>query len=95
MQSRTFSSSLYLGVRFSLWIKILVSSEIAIQFHEADRAYTREIIASHLEAKDRPTVMACLFGDVAAHNLGYPPQGLSPRAGLALALHEAKRLKSK
>jgi hypothetical protein len=62
---------------------------------EADLAYTREIMAPHKDAKDRPTVMACLFGDVAAHNLGYPPQGLSPRAGLALALHEAKQLKSK
>jgi len=52
-----------------------------------DLAYTREIITPHLDAKDRPTVMTCLFGDVAAPALGYPPQGLSPRAGLALALH--------
>jgi hypothetical protein len=35
--------------------------------------------------------MACLFGDVAAHALGYPPQGLSPRAGLALALYDARK----
>jgi hypothetical protein len=55
-----------------------------------DLAYTREIIAPHLDAKDRPTVMTCLFGDVAAHSLGYPPQGLSPRAGFELALHEAR-----
>jgi len=40
-----------------------------------DLAYTREIITPHLDAKDRPTVMTCLFGDVAAHSLGYPPQG--------------------
>jgi hypothetical protein len=56
---------------------------------DADLAFTRDIIAPYLEAKDRPTVMACLFGDVAAHNLGYPPQGLSPRAGLAVALYDA------
>jgi hypothetical protein len=53
-----------------------------------DLAYTREIITPHLDVKDRPTVMTCLFGDVAAHSLGYAPQGLSPRAGLALALHD-------
>jgi uncharacterized protein YjaZ len=55
-----------------------------------DLTYTREIIAPYLDVKDRPTLMACLFGDDAAHALGYPPQGLSPRAGFALALHEAR-----
>ena len=35
-------------------------------------------------------LMMCLFGDETAHSLGYPPQGLSPRAGFALALHEAR-----
>ncbi len=55
-----------------------------------DLAYTREIITAHLDAKDRPTVMTCLFGDFAAHSLGYQPQGLSSRAGFALALHEAQ-----
>jgi hypothetical protein len=54
-----------------------------------DLAYTREIITPYLDAKDRPTVMTCLFGDDAAQALGYPPQGLSPRAGFALALHDA------
>jgi hypothetical protein len=55
-----------------------------------DLAYTRSIIAPLLEAHDRATVMACLFGDTAANALGYPPQGLSDRAGLALALSEAR-----
>jgi len=55
----------------------------------ADLEYTREILSPHLEAKDRPTTMTCLFGDIAAHALGYPPQGLSPRAGFALALHDS------
>jgi hypothetical protein len=55
-----------------------------------DLAYTRSVIAPHLEAHDRATVIACLFGDVAANALGYPPQGLSARAGLALALHDAR-----
>lgn len=36
------------------------------------------------------TVMACVFGDAAARALGYPPEGLSERAGLALALSDAR-----
>ena len=55
-----------------------------------DLAYTRSVITPHLDANDRATVMACLFGDAAADALGYPPQGLSDRAGLALALSEAR-----
>jgi len=56
---------------------------------EDDLAYTRGVIAPHLDAHDRATVIACLFGDAAANALGYPPQGLTDRAGLALALHDA------
>ena len=55
-----------------------------------DLAYTRAVIAPHLDAHDRATVIAGLFGDAAAAALGYPPHGLSPRAGLALALHDAR-----
>lgn len=55
-----------------------------------DLAYTRTVIEPHLDAHDRATVMACLFGDAAANALGYPPQGLSDRAGLALALSDAQ-----
>lgn len=55
-----------------------------------DLEYTRTVIAPHLDAHDRATVIPCLFGDPAAIALGYPPQGLSPRAGLALALSEAR-----
>jgi hypothetical protein len=55
---------------------------------DEDLEYTRKVIAPHLDARDRATVIPCLFGDVAATALGYPPQGLSDRAGLALALHE-------
>jgi hypothetical protein len=55
-----------------------------------DLAYTRTVIEPHLDAHDRATVIACLFGDAAAKALGYPPQGLSDRAGLALALSEAR-----
>jgi hypothetical protein len=57
---------------------------------DEDLAYTRTLIAPHLDAHDRATVIACLFGDTAATALGYPPQGLTDRAGLALALHQAQ-----
>jgi hypothetical protein len=55
-----------------------------------DIAYTREVLTPFLEADDLPTCMECLFGDAAARALGYTPQGLSPWAGLALALHDAR-----
>lgn len=53
--------------------------------------YTSEVLAPHLDSKDYPTVFSCLFGDSAASSLGYNPLGLSDRAGLALALHDAKK----
>ena len=55
-----------------------------------DLAYTRGVIAPHLEATDRATLVACVFGDAAARALGYPSHGLSERAGLALALHDER-----
>jgi hypothetical protein len=55
-----------------------------------DLEYTRTVIAPHLDARDRATMIACLFGDSAALALGYSPQGLSDRAGLALALSDAR-----
>ena len=55
-----------------------------------DLDYTREVLQPNLEATDLPTLIPCLFGDPAAHALGYPPQGLSHRAGLALALSNAQ-----
>ena len=55
-----------------------------------DIAYTRVALAPYRDHTDRPTVIAALFGDAAAHELGYRPLGLSARAGLALARHEAE-----
>ena len=55
-----------------------------------DLEYTRTVMAPHLDAHDRATVIPCLFGDAAATALGYPPQGLSDRAGFALALSDAR-----
>ena len=53
---------------------------------DEDLEYTRTVIEPLLDAHDRATVIPCLFGDAAAVALGYPAQGLSNRAGLALAL---------
>ena len=55
-----------------------------------DLAYTSEVIAPYLLTRDYPTILTCLFGDRAAQSLGYAPQGLSDRAGLALALYQAQ-----
>ena len=60
------------------------------QLDDDDLAYTRSVITPHLGATDRATVIACMFGDRAAAALGYPPQGLSDRAGLAMALSSAR-----
>ena len=54
-----------------------------------DIAYTREVLAPFLDAGDKRTAIECLFGDEAARSLGFTPRGLSPWAGLALALHDA------
>src|SRR5262249_25130110 len=55
-----------------------------------DIAYTREVLSPSLDADDMRTAIECLFGDVAARTLGFTPRGLSPGAGLALALHDAR-----
>lgn len=60
------------------------------QLDDDDLAYTRSVVEPLRGATDRATVIACLFGDAAAKALGYPPQGLSDRAGFALALSEAR-----
>ncbi|NJM96844.1 MAG: hypothetical protein HC800_06330 [Phormidesmis sp. RL_2_1] len=52
-----------------------------------DIAHNREVIAPYLLSQDYPTILGCLFGDRAAHALGYQPLGLSDRAGLSLALY--------
>ncbi len=53
-----------------------------------DLAYTREVIAPYLDATDMPTQLACLFGDEGAAAVGYPKLGLSPHAGIALAISD-------
>jgi len=50
------------------------------------------VIQPYLDTTDYPTLFACLYGDEAAKSVGYPPLGLSERAGFALALEEARRV---
>lgn len=60
------------------------------QFDRDEITYTHEVITPYLESEAYPEQMVCLYGDDAAHALGYEPIGLSPRAGFELALHQAK-----
>ncbi len=56
---------------------------------DEDIDYTREVLAPFLNATDKRTIIECLFGDVAGATLGFTPRGLSPWAGIALALNDA------
>ncbi|MGQ0601028.1 MAG: hypothetical protein ACT4QE_04940 [Anaerolineales bacterium] len=51
--------------------------------------YSRHVLSPYRAATSMPVMMAALFGDEAAHALGYEPFGLSSRAGLEVALAEA------
>lgn len=51
--------------------------------------YTRTVIEPFLNSEIQSEQIACLFGDEAARELGHKPLGLSPRAGFALAFHDA------
>ncbi len=59
-----------------------------------DLEYTRELLIPYLDADDMRTAIECLFGDAPGRTLGFTPRGLSPWAGLALALHDARRSRS-
>lgn len=54
-----------------------------------DIEYSREVLSAYVDAEDRRTCMECLFGDEPGRTLGLTPRGLSPWAGLAVALHDA------
>jgi hypothetical protein len=55
-----------------------------------DLDYTRHVIAPFLEECDMRTAIEWLFGDAAGGTLGFTPRGLSPWAGIALALNDAR-----
>ncbi len=54
--------------------------------------YSAEILLPHLQSDEYALQLVCFYGDVAAHDLGHPPQGLSDRAGLAVALDRWQKL---
>jgi len=56
-----------------------------------DLAYSREVIQPHLDATHFPTLFAGLYGDEVARSAGYPPLGLSPRAGFVVAYYDARQ----
>jgi hypothetical protein len=58
---------------------------------EEDIAYTREVLVPYLEETDWRVCMECLFGDAPGKTLGFTPRGLSPRAGLAVALYDGQK----
>jgi hypothetical protein len=63
------------------------------QLDSEDIAYTREVLKPFLDADDQRTAIECLFGDAAGRTLGFTPRGLSPWAGIALALHDVSARK--
>ncbi|MDB9527317.1 hypothetical protein PN498_15055 [Oscillatoria sp. CS-180] len=62
------------------------------QLDKDDLDYTRMVLADRQDSTDMPTLIAALYGDRAAHQLGYPCLGLSPNAGLALAVAQAQTI---
>ena len=54
-----------------------------------DLDYSRHVLAPYRAATETAILMPALFGDEAAREFGYAPLGLSPRAGLEVALAEA------
>ena len=58
----------------------------SLESQHEELEYSRAVIAPHLESTHQPTVIACLYGDAAAKELGYPPLGLSKNAGFQIAL---------
>ena len=61
----------------------------SLEFDAEELEYSRAVISPHLESTHQPTVIACLYGDEAAKELGYPPLGLSKNAGFQVALADA------
>ncbi|TSA78953.1 hypothetical protein FNU79_18540 [Deinococcus detaillensis] len=65
---------------------IAASSGRRLTLDADDLAYSRSIIAPHLESTHQPTVLACFYGDDVAREWGYPPLGLSQNAGYEVGL---------
>lgn len=55
-----------------------------------DLAPVRPLLAAHRDTTSFPIAFACLYGDAAATSVGYPPLGVPPWGGFAVALDEAR-----
>lgn len=53
-------------------------------------ARARAVITPHMDTDTFPVAFACFYGDAAAREVGYPPLGLPPRAGYAVAIADAR-----
>lgn len=62
---------------------------ISLQLDAEDIAYSREVLQPYLDSTHHGECMAALYGDEAARQVGYSPLGLSPFAGLEVALADA------
>ena len=60
------------------------------QFDDEELEYTQQLLEPLFTAEDEPTLIAAIYGDPAAHELGHQPLGLSKNAGLELGLHLQK-----
>ena len=58
-------------------------------FDDEELEYSRFVIAPYLDTDNYAVCIAALFGDTAAHALGYAPLGLSTNAGFEVALADA------
>jgi hypothetical protein len=61
---------------------------------ESEIEYTAEVLNEYLDRTEMGVLIAALFGDTAAHELGYQPIGLSDWAGLWSALHNGRRARA-
>ncbi|MFN0055571.1 MAG: hypothetical protein ACKV0T_25775 [Planctomycetales bacterium] len=71
------------------WCRMRAGCQTPV-YDAEEMEYTREVLAPHLDTEDMRTSIECLYGDTAGKTLGFTPRGLSHRAGLALALHDAR-----
>ncbi|GGK34937.1 hypothetical protein GCM10008955_31100 [Deinococcus malanensis] len=64
-------------------------AERTLEFNAEELAYSRVVLAPHVESTHQPTVLAAMYGDDAARDWGYTPLGLSNQAGFQVALADA------
>jgi len=60
-----------------------------LEFSSEELEYSRAVLEQYLESGEQPTTFACMYGDGAARELGYPPLGLSAQAGFQVGLANA------